>query len=127
MSEMTNYLENALLNHIIGVAAYTAPSTLYLALFTVAPTDSSGGTEVSTGDYSRQAITFDPASGGEVDSDVAVEFTAVGAGFGTVVAAAIMDHPSAGNMLFYTPITNRTVNDGDTLRFAVGGVSITLD
>ena len=36
----TDYLENKLLAHTFSNTAYTSPSTVYVALYTVAPTDS---------------------------------------------------------------------------------------
>lgn len=44
---LTNYLENKLLDHFLGTTAYTMPSPVYVALFTVAPGDAGGGTEVT--------------------------------------------------------------------------------
>ena len=46
MSALTNFLENELLDHTLGVASYTAPSTVYLSLYTSNPTDADTGTEI---------------------------------------------------------------------------------
>ena len=54
----TDYLENKLLAHTFSNTAYTSPSTVYVALYTVAPTDSSVGTEVTGGGYARQSASF---------------------------------------------------------------------
>ena len=54
----SDYLEDKVLEHVFGGNAFTAPSTLYVALFTVAPSDTGGGTEVSGGAYARQTATF---------------------------------------------------------------------
>ena len=43
----SNYLETEILDHVFGGAAYTAPSTLYVALYTATPNDAGGGTELS--------------------------------------------------------------------------------
>ena len=53
MAAFSDYLENKVLGHVFGGTAYTAPSTLYVALYTVAPSDTGGGTEVSGGGYAR--------------------------------------------------------------------------
>ena len=58
MAGFSDYLEDKVLDHVFGGNAYTAPSTLYVALYTVAPTDTGGGTEVSGGAYARQTATF---------------------------------------------------------------------
>ena len=39
MAAFSDYLENKVLGHVFGGTAYTAPSTLYVALYTVAPSD----------------------------------------------------------------------------------------
>ena len=43
MAGKSDYLENKVLDHILGNTAYTAPATLYFALFTSAPSDAGGG------------------------------------------------------------------------------------
>jgi hypothetical protein len=56
MAGFSDYLEDKVLDHVFGGNAYTAPTTLYVALYTVAPTDTGGGTEVSGGAYARQSV-----------------------------------------------------------------------
>ena len=51
MAGFSDYLEDKVLDHVFGGNAYTAPGTLYVALYTVAPTDTGGGTEVTGGSY----------------------------------------------------------------------------
>lgn len=128
MTQMSNYLEKALLDHITGNAAYTAPTNLYLALYTAAPNDAGGGTEVSGTGYARQEVAFDEAVSpdGIAVSDGVLDFVAGGA-WGTVVAVGLHDHVSAGNLLFYSTISpSRTVGGGDTLRFPAGDVVLAL-
>jgi hypothetical protein len=126
MSSFTDYLENRVLDHIFRATASTAPAAVYLALYTVAPTDAGGGTEVTGGGYARQAITFGAASGGAISNTAAVSFTASGANFGTVVAVAILDASTSGNMLAWDGITSAVVNDGDTINFAIGDIDLAL-
>lgn len=126
MSSFADYLENAVLNHVFRNTSLTSPTTVYLALFTVAPTDAGGGTEVTGGGYARQAITFGAPSGGAIANTGAVAFTASGANFGTIVAVGIFDASSAGNMLAWDDITSAVINDGDTINFPVGDIDITL-
>ena len=126
MSSFSDYTENRVLDHLFRAVASTAPATVYLALFTVAPTDAGGGTQVSTGGYARQAITFGAASGGAIANTVAVSFTASGAAYGAIVAVGIFDALTVGNMLAWAPITSATVNDGDTLQFPIGDIDVTL-
>ena len=71
---LTNYAEDKLLDHLLGTAAYTMP-TAYVALYTVAPTDSSSGTEVTGGSYARQAVSFASSSGGATSNTANIDFT----------------------------------------------------
>ena len=130
MSEFTNYLEIALLDHAFSenVRPMTSPTDIVVALSTD-PIDDTGDasiTEPGTGGYGRQPVTFGAAAAGTTSNSLQVDFTAVGAGFGTIVAMAIYD--SGTNMLCYdNDMTDTLINDGDTLRFAVGDIDISLD
>lgn len=126
MSSFSDYLEDAVLDHAFRNTALTSPTTVYLALYTVAPTDAGGGTEVSGGGYARQSITFGAASGGAMSNTAAVSFTASGANFGDVLAVGIFDALTVGNLLAWDGITSATVNDGDTIEFAIGDIDLTL-
>lgn len=126
MSSFSDYLENAVLNHVFRNVALTSPSTVYLALYTAAPTDAGGGTQVSGSGYARQAITFGAPSGGTISNTAAVSFTASGGNFGNVVAVGIFDALSGGNLLAWDAITSATVNDGDTINFPIGDIDVTL-
>lgn len=130
----SDFLELELLDHVFGNAAYTAPGTLHISLFTVAPSDTGGGTEVSGGSYARVAVTnnatnFPAASGGAKSNGTVITFPAPTANWGTVVAFGIHDAASAGNLLGWATLTtNRTINSGDGApKFAIGDLDITLD
>lgn len=122
---LTNYAENKLLDHLLGTASYTMPTT-YVALYTVAPTESSSGTEVTGGSYARQAVSFSPSSGGATANTANVDFTAMPAC--TVVAIAVTDALSGGNILVYGSLAaNKSLDAGDTLRVATGDLDISID
>ena len=123
---LSNYLENKVLDHILGTTSYTMPATPYLALYTVAPTDSTSGTEVTGGSYARQAVSFNAASSGAATNDANVDFT--GMPTATVVAVAVCDADTGGNILVYGSFTsNKSVTSGDTLRIASGDLSISIN
>lgn len=127
MSEFSDDLEAKIINHFFRNTSQTSPTTVYLALYTAAPSDAGGGTEVSGGSYARQSIAFAAPSGGVSSNSALVSFTASGASWGTITHVGIFDAVSAGNLMMWSPIdTNRTVNDGDTLEFAASSVSITV-
>ncbi len=128
MANASNYLENRLLDHALGVSAFTMPSTIFMALFTSSPTDANTGTEVSGSGYSRQAITFGAASGGSISNNSAEAFTASGGNFGTITHVGFYDASSGGNLLFWgSLVTPRIVNNGETINFGVGSLVITMD
>lgn len=126
MTDFADYLENKVLDHVFRNTSYTPPAGTYLALYTAAPTDAGGGTQVTGGGYARQAITFSAASAGAISNTGAVNFTASGGNFGAIVAVGIFDALTSGNMLAWKAITSVTINDGDTLNFAIGEIDVTL-
>lgn len=128
MSSYSDYLENKVLGHVFGGAAYTAP-TKYIGLFTAAPSDAGGGTEVpATNGYSRQSATFSVA-GNVASNNAIIEFaTATGAGWGTITHMAIFDAATGGNMLAWAPLTvSRNILAGDVFRIPVGNLTVTQD
>ena len=125
-NNLTNTAENLILDHFLGTAAYAFDSTVFAGLYTVAPTDSTAGTEVTGGSYVRQAITFSAASGGATSNTGNVDFTGMPAA--TTVAVAIHTASTGGTMLMYgTLTTNKTTDAGDTLRIATGDLDISID
>lgn len=130
MAALSDYLENELLDHVLVNAAYTSPTTVYVALFTDTSTTAEleAGTltnEVSGGSYARQAVTFSAASGGATANTGAVSFTNMPAV--TVENIAIMDASSAGNVLFGGALSaSKTLNSGDTFTIAIGDLDVTL-
>ena len=128
MSSFSDFLENELLDTAFNAATYTGPATIYTALFTVNPTDSGGGTEVTGGGYARQTVDFGTASGGAIANiTAATSWTASGANYGTVTGMALFHASAAGNMLAWDAISSAVVDDGDTIQFPVGDIDITLD
>jgi hypothetical protein len=129
----SDFLENELLDHVLGNASYSAPATVYLALFTAAPTDAGGGTEVTGGSYARKAVTnnatnFPAAAGGSKSLNVDTEFITATASWGTCVAFGIFDAVSGGNLLYWADLTtSRTINNGDIGKFAAGALTVTED
>lgn len=124
----SNYLSSAIVNLVLRNTALAAPTTVYAALFTITPTPSTTGTEVTTSGtaYVRQAITFGaPGSAGSVANSAAVVFPLATAPYGTVVAMAIFDASTAGNMLYLGMLgTSKTVGTGDQVSFAIGSLTV---
>ena len=129
----SNYLENAILDHMLGGPDYIRPATVYVSLYTVAPSDAGGGTEVSGPGYARVAMTNNtinwPASVGGVKSNgTVITFPTPTGSWGTVVAFGIHDAGVAGNLLRYGNLTvSKTVDTGDEVTFPVGDLDCTED
>lgn len=123
---LSNYLEDKLVDHFLGTASYTSPANVYVALYTVAPGDAGGGTEVVGGSYARQEATFNASSGGATSNDSNLDFTGMPAV--TVVAIGVHDALTSGNLLLWgTLAANKSTDAGDTLRIATGDLDISID
>ena len=134
MSSFGNYLENELLDHVFGAAAYSAPATLYLALSTSDPTDDGSGiSEPSGGSYARLGVAnnltnFPAAVGGSKSNGTDFTFVTATASWGVITHMAIYDAAVAGNMLAHAALaSSKTIDNGDTVIFETGNLTVTLD
>lgn len=129
----SDYLENALLNQLFRGSSYSFPGTLYVGLYTAAPTDAGGGTEVSGNSYARVAVTVNTSNwanstAGATSNSNAITFPQASGSWGTVVALGIFDASTSGNLLAWADLTtNKLVGNGDTPSFAAGDLDVTLD
>lgn len=143
MASMTDFLENELIDHLFRGGAYTAPGTLHFGLFTAAPSDAGGGTEVTGGAYARVAVTpnstnfrntqnsgtgASTGTTGATGNLTAITFPAPTANWGVVTHFAVFDAATAGNMLIHGALTtSKTVNNGDAApSFGVGDFTFTF-
>jgi hypothetical protein len=127
MAEMSNYLENAVINAVLRNTTYTSPTTVYVGLFTSDPTDAGSGTEVSGGSYARVAVTFGAPSNGVSVNSAAVEFSQATDSWGTVAFIGIHDALTTGNLLFHTALdTSKAIATGDIFKIAISNLSVTL-
>lgn len=126
---MTDYLENKLADHLFRTTTFTQPTTLAVALYTAAPGETGGGTEVTGGSYAR--VANNPANanwngthgnttgvssgtGGQISNAGVLTFPTPTANWGSITHFAILDATTAGNMLIYGALTTaKTVNNGD--------------
>jgi hypothetical protein len=125
MSALSDFSENLLLKWLLTTNSATRPTTWYVALFTTATTDAGGGTELSTGGYARQAVTF-TVTGDTATNSATIDFVSSG-DWANITNVAVYDASTAGNMLFHGALTAaRDPAAGDTIRFAAGALSLTL-
>jgi len=128
MSDLSNYAENAIINHVFRNSALTSPTTVYVALFTaVSDAEAGTGTEVTGGSYARTAVTFGAPSNG-VSTNSTVTFPTATASWGTVTHFAVFDAATSGNALTAIKAlsASKAVGDGDTASFASAALSLTL-
>lgn len=130
MSSFSDYTENLLLTWLLTTSSATRPTAWYVGLFTAAPSDTGGGTEVTGNGYARVATGTMSISGTSTTATnaAAIEFAAASGGnWGTITYAAIFDASSGGNMLAWAALTtSRTINDGDVFRIPAGSLTVTL-
>lgn len=135
MANISTYLEEALLAHVMKNTAYISPTVVYCGLVNSAAVaaDLEAGTltnEITTYTGDRKAITFgiiSQVSGkATIKNTAALEFQSMPAV--TVAYAIICDAATAGNILWWCPLdTNKTTNAGDTFRIPIDGLVIDLD
>jgi hypothetical protein len=124
----TDFLEDSMLNHILRNTPYTPAATVYVGLFTATPGEAGGGTEVTGNNYARKAVTFGAPSAGTITNNADVVFDQASGSWGTISYFALFDALTNGNMLYYGALTSsKTINSGDQLKFASGGITITED
>jgi hypothetical protein len=111
----------------LRATSYTAPTTVYVALYTTDPTDADTGTEVTGGSYARTAVTFAAPSGGVTTNSADVTFPTCTLAWGTVTHIGIRDALTAGNLLYHTPLdASKTIDLGDIFKITTGNLSVTL-
>jgi hypothetical protein len=142
MASLTDYAENALVDHVFRAETLTLPAAWHVGLFTAAPSDAGGGTEVSGGSYARVAVTRAladwsgtqaPASttastgtGGRTSNNAAVTFTTPTGSWGTVTHWGLFDAATAGNLWFHAALTaSQVINSGDPVEFAADALGVT--
>lgn len=141
---LTDYAENKIVDAVMRGQALGAPATWYVALYTVCPTDSTAGTEVTGGSYARVAVTAgltqwagtqsagsttaSSGTGGTTSNNATISFPTPTAGWGTVVCWGLTDAASSGNLWIYSALTvNKTINNGDTVSFSAGAATFQID
>jgi hypothetical protein len=127
MAEISNYLEDALINGTLRATTFTAPAAVYVSLHTADPTDDGSGTEVSGGSYIRQAATFAAPSNGVSATSADVDFPQATGNWGTIGWIGIWDASTTGNMLYHTALdASKAIDTGDIFKIASGSLTVTL-
>jgi len=123
----TNDLETRVLQWALTNGSPTRPTAWYVGLFTAAPGEAGGGTEISGSGYARQAVTF-TVSGNLATNNAAIEWPTATGSWGTITHVAVFDALTTGNMLVYATLTaSKSISTGDVLRIPSGDLDVTLD
>jgi hypothetical protein len=136
MAAFTNYLEDAIIQHLFRTGSFAKPTVLSIALFTAVTAGEAGTvTEVATGSYGR--VDCNPldanwaasvGGNGTTSNIVAVTFPEATADWGTVTHFGLYDAHTAGNLLVFAALTiARTITTGSTPSFAAGTLTIQVD
>ena len=133
----SDFLENKINDHVLGNTAYTAPATVYVALFTDSNTptqrDANTVTEATGGSYARVAVTnnttnWPASSAGAKSNGTTITFPTSTGSWGTVNAFGIYDAATVGNLLYHGDlVTPQTVSTGNVLSFAPSTLTINED
>lgn len=141
----SNFLVNKLLDYILRQQAYTAPTTVWVALATTTGSTAACGTEVSGGAYARVSVTSgltawagtqgtgttvaSTGTSGTTSNNAAITFPAPTATWGTITEFCVFDASTAGNLLFRAALTtSKTVNNGDAApSFAISALTWTIN
>lgn len=127
MSQISNYLEDKLINLTLRNVAYTPATTVYVGLFLSDPTDAGTGTEVSGGAYARTSAVFSASSNGSTANTNEILFPSATADWGSITHAGLYDASTGGNLLYYSPLTiPKSIVIGDIFRIAAGNLTVQL-
>ena len=125
MAAASTYLANKLLDHALGVEAFTMPSPIYVALNTSDPTAAGDDTEYTGGSYARYETTFDAAVDAATQNSAIITFNALTVT--TITHVSIWDADTAGNMLFFGELNDAiTTASGDNLNFDTGDLDLSI-
>lgn len=129
MAGKTTTHEATVLN-ILRATNVTAPANVYVGLYSALPTDAGGGTEISGNGYARQLCGFAAPAGTPRSVTNAADIlfpVQTPAAYATVTGAGVFDAVSAGNLLYWADIVDKSFNIGDQAKFAAGALVVQED
>jgi len=125
MAEFSDYMENAIIN-VMRSTTFTGVAA-YVALYTAAPSDAGGGTEVTGGSYARQLAGLSAPSNGTTSNASDITFPTATANWGTLTHVGIFDAATSGNLLMWSDLdVSKTVNSGDTYKINAGDLDVVI-
>lgn len=126
-SAITDWAENATLEHIFGVSSMTAPTNVFVALHDGDPSDTGRANEISGSAYARTQLSLGSAAAGTIATDADATFPTATGSWGTITHATIWTLITGGQSIFQGALAaDKTVGNGDTFKFSSGNLTATL-
>ena len=127
----STYLDNALVNAMVGKTTFTAPANVYIGLSTTAPTTAGSNiTEPVGNGYARVPVpgsSWNSASNGTATNSAAITFPTATGSWGTATYIVAYDAASSGNYLWSSAISGgQAVVANVTVVIPVGSASVSM-
>jgi len=129
MGSISNFLEDELLDHVMGVGAYTVPTNICIGLSTADPLDDASGlAEPSGNGYARVTLnTWNTAASRAITNNGVITFPTATGAWGTITHWAIFDAATSGNMLAHGSLSaSKAVVSGNTPSIASAAISVSF-
>ena len=140
MANFSNYLETEIVEWLKGIPIATAPTALFVALFSSETTDAGGGTEITnsiTGSSNRVSVAnaawTTTAATTTLDAKIQnnAEITIIGNSTNSVNIIAthfgVFDAATSGNLLFHGPLAGSVeITPGSSVKFAPEAITLTV-
>ena len=140
MANFSNYLENKIVEWLDGVAMPTAPTILYVALFSSDPTDANAGTEITntiTGSTARAAVanadwtvtTATTTLDAKIQNNAEITITNSSTNSTNVNAThfGVYNAATSGELLFHGQLASIVeITPGSAIKFAPNSITLTV-
>ena len=130
MAQMSDYLENKLVDHVFRNTTFTTPGVIHLALFNTDPLDDASGTELTDAlspAYVRITISMGAPANGVSINDSELLFPAATGDWELITHVAIFDESTGGNMLMHKALTSPVaVLNTNNFRIPIGDLELTF-
>ncbi len=127
MAQMSDYLENKLIDHVFRNITFVTPGTVYVALYSVDPTDADNGTELTGSGYARKEAVIGAATNGTASNNADILFDTASGDWTAVSHIGIRDNLTTGNLLMHKILASPvTVTSGNNFRITAGDLELTF-
>ncbi len=130
MGSLSDYVEDAVLDHVLKTGDWTQPAALYVGLSTADPLDDATGiAEPAGGAYARVAHnSWDVSSSRATENTGTISYPEATGSWGTVTHFFISDAISGGNMIAHGALSaSKTIGAGDNASFQDGAIDVSFN